>query len=150
PDATFTLRLSYGAVRSYIEDGRGSIIPKGAKAEYYTRMGGAFDREQNKGGKDPYELPASWHAAKSKIDLNTALDFVSTADSIGGNSGSPIVNTKGELVGINFDRNMQGLGRNFYYSEIGMRHIAVDARGIIESLRKIYGADALANELVGQ
>jgi hypothetical protein len=149
PDATFTLRLSYGAVRGYTEDGRGSVVPKGTKVDYYTRMGGAFQREQKKGGKDPYELPASWHAAKAKINLETALDFVSTADSIGGNSGSPIVNTKGQLVGINFDRNMQGLGRNFYYSEVGMRHIAVDARGIIEALRNIYGATALANELVG-
>jgi hypothetical protein len=149
PDATFTLRLSYGAVRGYTEDGRGSVVPKGTKIDYYTRMSGAFAREQKMGAKDPYALPQSWHAAKSKLDLNTALDFVSTADSIGGNSGSPIVNRKGELVGINFDRNMQGLGRNFYYSEEGMRHIAVDARGIIESLRKIYGADALANELVG-
>ena len=149
PDATFTLRLSYGAVRGYTEDGRGSVVPKGTKVDYYTRMSGTFAREQKMGGKDPYALPESWHKAKSKIDLNTALDIVSTADSIGGNSGSPIVNTKGELVGINFDRNMQGLGRNFYYSEIGMRQIAVDARGIIEALRKIYGADALANELVG-
>jgi hypothetical protein len=149
PDATFTLRLSYGAVRGYTEDGRGSVVPKGTKVAYYTRMGGAFAREQKMGGKNPYALPPSWHTAKAKINLDTPLDFVSTADSIGGNSGSPIVNTKGELVGINFDRNMQGLGRNFYYSEVGMRHIAVDARGIIEALRKIYGADSLANELVG-
>ena len=149
PDATFTLRLSYGAVRDYTEDGRGSIVPKGTKVPYYTRFAGSFSREQKMGGKDPYALPQSWHSAKSKLDLNTPLDFVSTADSIGGNSGSPIINTKGELVGINFDRNMQGLGRNFYYSEVGMRQIAVDARGIIEALRKIYGANELASELVG-
>lgn len=149
PDATFTLRLSYGAVRGYTEDGRGSIVPKGTKVPFYTQMSGAYAREQKMGGKDPYALPASWHKAKSKIKLDTALDIVSTADSIGGNSGSPIINTKGELVGINFDRNMQGLGRNFYYSEVGMRQIAVDARGIIEALRSIYGANALADELVG-
>lgn len=148
PDATFTLRLSYGAVRGYTEDGRGSIVPKGTKVPYYTQLSGAYAREQKMGGKDPYALPDSWHKAKSKINLDTALDIVSTADSIGGNSGSPIVNTKGELVGINFDRNMQGLGRNFYYSEVGMRQIAVDARGIIEALRNIYGANSLADELV--
>lgn len=149
PDATFTLRLSYGAVRGYVEDGRGSVVPKGAKVNYFTVIGGAYDREKAKGGKTPYQLPASWHAKKTNVKLSTPLDFVSTADSIGGNSGSPIVNTKGELVGINFDRNMQGLGRNFYYSEVGMRHIAVDARGIVEALRNIYGATALADELVG-
>lgn len=149
PDATFTLRLSYGAVRGYVEDGRGSIVPKGTKVPYFTQIQGAYAREKKMGGKTPYELPASWHSNKTKVSLTTPLDFVSTADSIGGNSGSPIVNTKGELVGINFDRNMQGLGRNFYYSEIGMRHIAVDARGIIEALRNVYGANALADELVG-
>lgn len=150
PDATFTLRLSYGAVRGYTEDGRGSVVPKGTKVNYFTTMGGSFEREQKKGAKEPYKLPATWHAAKSKLNLAMPLDFVSTADSIGGNSGSPIVNKKGELVGINFDRNMQGLGRNFYYSEIGMRHIAVDARGIVEALRKVYGAGTLANELLGK
>ena len=148
PDATFTLRLSYGSVRGYTEDGRGSIVPKGTKIPYFTIMKGAFDREQKMGGKDPYALPPSWRDAKSRIKLDTPMDFVSTCDSIGGSSGSPIVNTKGQLVGINFDRNMQGLGRNFYYSEEGMRHIAVDARGIIEALRNIYGASALADELM--
>ncbi|HYE24405.1 MAG TPA: S46 family peptidase [Clostridia bacterium] len=149
PDATFTLRLSYGSANGYVEDGRGSIVPKGTKIPHYTEMGAAFAREQKMGGKPPYELPASWHAAKQRLNLKTPLNFVSTADSIGGSSGSPIVNTRGELVGINFDRNMQGLGRNFYYSEEGMRHIAVGARGITEALQKIYGAQALANELLG-
>jgi len=150
PDATFTLRLSYGAVSGYKEDGRGSVVPKGTEIPYFSKMGGAFAREEKMGGKDPYKLPDSWHTAKAKLDLNTPLDFVSTADSIGGNSGSPIVNTKGELVGINFDRNMQGLGRNFYYSEVGMRQIAVDARGIVYALRTIYGANTLADELSGK
>jgi hypothetical protein len=150
PDATFTLRLSFGTIGGYTEDGRGSVVPKGTKVNYFSTMAGAFDREQKKGAKTPYALPESWHKAKSKLTLTTPLDFVSTADSIGGNSGSPIVNTKGELVGINFDRNMQGLGRNFYYSEVGMRQIAVDARGIIHALRIVYGADALADELVGR
>jgi hypothetical protein len=150
PDATFTLRLSYGAISGYTEDGRGSVVPKGTKVPYFSTMGGAFAREQQKGGKTPYALPESWHKAKSKLTLTTPLDFVSTADSIGGNSGSPIVNTKGEIVGINFDRNMQGLGRNFYYSEVGMRQIAVDSRGIIQALRTVYNADDLADELIGK
>lgn len=150
PDATFTLRLSYGSIGGYTEDGRGSVVPKGTKVKYFSTMAGAFDREAKKGGKTPYALPESWHKAKPKLTLTTPLDFVSTADSIGGNSGSPIVNTKGELVGINFDRNMQGLGRNFYYSEVGMRQIAVDARGIIHALRIVYGANDLADELVGK
>jgi hypothetical protein len=149
PDATFTLRLSYGSIGGYTEDGRGSVVPKGTKVSYFSTMAGAFDREEKKGARAPYALPESWHKAKSKLTLTTPLDFVSTADSIGGNSGSPIVNKKGELVGINFDRNMQGLGRNFYYSEVGMRQIAVDARGIVEALRTVYGANELANELTG-
>ncbi|HWR34310.1 MAG TPA: S46 family peptidase [Clostridia bacterium] len=150
PDATFTLRLSYGAVRGYTEDGRGSVVPKGTEVPYFTVMGGAFDRERKMGANPPYQLPPTWTAAHPKMKLNTPMDFASTADSIGGNSGSPILNVAGEVVGINFDRNMQGLGRNFYYSETGMRHIAVDARGILEALRSIYGAQALADELTGK
>jgi hypothetical protein len=150
PDATFTLRLSYGTMQGYTEDGRGSIVPKGTKIPFFTTMSGAFDREQKMGGKTPYELPPTWHAKKSAIKPNTPMNFVSTADSIGGSSGSPIVNKKGEIIGINFDRNMQGLGRNFYYSEVGMRHIAVDTRGITEALRSVYNTAALVDELLGK
>jgi hypothetical protein len=147
PDATFTLRLSYGTVQGYIEDGRGSVEPKGAKIPPYTTLGGAFDRAVKMGGKPPYQLPATWIAAKSKLNLKTPLNLVSTADSIGGSSGSPVINRAGEIVGINFDRNMQGLGRNFYYSEIGMRQVAVDVRGILEAIRNVYGNTRLATEL---
>jgi hypothetical protein len=150
PDATFTLRLSYGTMQGYTEDGRGSIVPKGTKIPFFTTMKGVFDREQKMGGKTPYELPPTWHAKKSAIKLDTPMNFVSTADSIGGSSGSPIVNKKGEIIGINFDRNMQGLGRNFYYSEVGMRHIAVDTRGITEALRSVYNTTALIDELLGK
>jgi hypothetical protein len=150
PDATFTLRLSYGTMQGYTEDGRGSIVPKGTKIPFFTTMSGAFDRGQKMGGKTPYELPPTWHAKKSAIKPNTPMNFVSTADSIGGSSGSPIVNKKGEIIGINFDRNMQGLGRNFYYSEVGMRHIAVDTRGITEALRSVYNTAALVDELLGK
>jgi hypothetical protein len=137
-------------MQGYTEDGRGSIVPKGTKIPFFTTMSGAFDREQKMGGKTPYELPPTWHAKKSAIKPNTPMNFVSTADSIGGSSGSPIVNKKGEIIGINFDRNMQGLGRNFYYSEVGMRHIAVDTRGITEALRSVYNTAALVDELLGK
>ncbi|HLZ41704.1 MAG TPA: S46 family peptidase [Candidatus Sulfotelmatobacter sp.] len=141
PDATFTLRLSYGAVKGYREDSR--AIP------YYTMMGGAYEHAAAHGEKPPYNLPESWMKAKPKLDLKTPLNFVSTADIIGGNSGSPTVNTKGEVVGIIFDGNIQSLPWNFAYSEVQGRAVSVDSRGIQESLRKIYGATALADELMG-
>src|SRR5579859_1224626 len=141
PDATFTLRLSYGAVKGYREDSR--AIP------YYTTMGGAYEHAAAHGEKPPYNLPESWMKAKPKLDLKTPLNFVSTADIIGGNSGSPTVNTKGEVVGIIFDGNIQSLPWNFAYSDLQGRAVSVDSRGIQESLRKIYGATALADELLG-
>ena len=147
PDATFTLRLSFGAVKGCLEDGRGSVAKKGEQNPPYTVLGGAFRREAKMGAKPPFQLPESWKANKAKINLKTPMDFVSTADSIGGSSGSPVVNRAGEIVGINFDRNVQGLGRNFYFSEIGMRQIAVDVRGILEAAKSVYGATRLANEL---
>jgi Peptidase S46 len=150
PDATFTLRLSYGTAQGYTEDGRGSIVPKGTRLPFFTVLKGVFDREQKMGGQTPYELPSTWHARKAAINLDTPMNFVSTADSIGGSSGSPIVNKKGEIIGINFDRNIQGLGRNFYYSEVGMRHIAVDTRGITEALRNVYNTTTLVDELLGK
>ena len=78
------------------------------------------------------------------------FNFVSTADTIGGNSGSPVLNRAGELVGINFDRNRHGLVRNFVYTEEQARHISVHSRGVLEALRKLYGAADLARELVGE
>lgn len=141
PDATFTLRLSYGVVKGYREDSR--TIP------YYTTMGGAYEHAAAHGEKPPYNLPESWMKAKAKLDLKTPLNFVSTADIIGGNSGSPTVNTKGEVVGIIFDGNIQSLPWNFAYSDLQGRAVSVDSRGIQESLRKTYGATALADELMG-
>ena len=141
PDATFTLRLSYGAVKGYQENGK--QIP------FSTNMGGAFEHSAEHDGKPPYNLPESWTKAKSKIDLKTPLDFVSTADIIGGNSGSPTVNKDGEVVGIIFDGNIQSLAWNFAYSDVQGRAVSVDSRGIQEALRKIYGATALADELMG-
>jgi hypothetical protein len=141
PDATFTLRLSYGAAKGYKENGK--EIP------YFTTMGGAFEHAAEHGNKDPYVLPESWMNSKSKLDLKTPLNFVSTADIIGGNSGSPTVNQKGEVIGIIFDGNIQSLPWNFAYSDVQGRAVSVDSRGIQEALRKIYGAAALADELRG-
>lgn len=141
PDATFTLRLSYGAVEGYTENGK--PIP------YFTTIGGAFQHARAHGNKPPYQLPESWIRNESKLRLSTPLNFVSTADIIGGNSGSATVNQAGEVVGIIFDGNIQSLPWDFIYSDLQGRAISVDVRGIIEALRDIYGATALANELVG-
>ncbi len=141
PDATFTLRLSYGTVKGYEENGK--------KIPYFTTIGGAFQHAAEHGNQPPFNLAASWPKMKSKLKLDTPLNFVSTADIIGGNSGSPTVNRAGEVVGIIFDGNIQSLVLNFYYDDRQARAVSVDSRGIIEALRHIYGADALANELTG-
>jgi hypothetical protein len=141
PDATFTLRLSYGAVKGYQENGKS--IP------FATNMGGAYEHASEHGNQAPYKLPESWMKSKSDINLKTPFDFVSTADIIGGNSGSPTVNKKGEVVGIIFDGNIESLPWNFAFSEVQGRAVSVDSRGIQEALRKIYGATALADELAG-
>lgn len=141
PDATFTLRLSYGAVKGYEENGK--HIPP------YTVMGGAYEHAAEHNNQPPYNLPESWMKSKAKLDLKTPLNFVSTADIIGGNSGSPTVNKQGEVVGIIFDGNIQSLPWQFAYSDVQGRAVSVDSRGIQEALRKIYGANALADELAG-
>jgi hypothetical protein len=141
PDATFTLRLSYGAVKGYQENGK--AIP------FATNIAGAYEHAAEHSNQPPYNLPDSWMKSKAKLDLKTPLNFVSTADIIGGNSGSPTVNKKGEVVGIIFDGNIQSLPWNFAYSDVQGRAVSVDSRGIQEALRKIYGAAALADELMG-
>jgi len=141
PDATFTLRLSYGPVKGYTENGK--HIP------YFTTMGGAYEHAAQHGNKEPYNLPESWMKAKSKLNLATPLNYVSTADIIGGNSGSPTVNSAGEVVGIIFDGNIQSLVWNFVYDDKIGRSVHVDSRGIQEALRKIYGANGLSDELLG-
>lgn len=141
PDATFTLRLSYGVVKGYQENGK--AIP------FDTNLGGAYEHATAHGSQPPYNLPESWLKSKDKLDLKTPLNFVSTADIIGGNSGSPTVNKKGEVVGIIFDGNIESLPWNFAYSDKEGRAVSVDSRGIQEALRKIYGATALADELMG-
>ena len=140
PDATGTLRLSYGVVKGYVEDGK--------KIPAFTTLGGAFRYAQAHQNKPPYQLPASWMRHKAPLDLSTPLDFVSTNDIIGGNSGSPVVNKEGELVGIIFDTNIQALSWRFAYDDTVGRAVSTDAFAIQEALRKIYNAPALADELI--
>lgn len=139
PDATFTLRLAFGQVKGYVEDGK--TIPP------WTTMGGAFDHETSHGSKGDWVLPESWHQRKSDIALDTPLNFVCTADIIGGNSGSPVINRQGELVGLIFDGNIQSLTADYLYSDEVGRAVAVHSSAIREALKSIYGAKELANEL---
>ena len=141
PDATFTLRLSYGPVKGYMENGK--------KIPAFTTLGGAYEHAAEHGDKPPYKLPESWIKAKSKLNLATPFNYVSTADIIGGNSGSPTVNQAGEVGGIIFDGNIQSLANNFFYDDEQQRAVHVDSRAIIEALRNIYAANALADELLG-
>jgi hypothetical protein len=142
PDATFTLRLSYGGVKSYQEDGQ-RVAP-------FTEIRGLFARADQHGQKPPYQLPESWAKAKSKLNLTTPYNFVTTNDIVGGNSGSPVINAKGELVGLIFDGNIQSLPGYFVYDAAVNRAIAVDVRGMIEALRTVYGAAHLVHELLGK
>ncbi|MBA2340878.1 MAG: S46 family peptidase [Pyrinomonadaceae bacterium] len=139
PDATFTLRLSYGAVKGYTENGK-QIPP-------FTTLGGAFQHAMEHNSQTPYQLPASWLKNKSQLNLNTPLNFVSSNDIIGGNSGSPVINRNAELVGLIFDGNIQSLVGNFVYDESVNRAVSVDSRGMLEALRKIYNANELVAEL---
>jgi hypothetical protein len=151
PDATFTLRLSYGTIKSYVEGSDGPT-PAGTRLPAFTTIGGAFDHAARHDNKPPFQLPESWIKAKhtpSSLDLNAKLNAVNTADIIGGNSGSPVVNKSGEVVGIIFDGNIYSNEWNFMYSDRFGRSIHVDSQGIIEALHDIYGADALVKELLG-
>jgi hypothetical protein len=148
PDATFTLRLSYGKVQGYTENGEGTV-PAGTKLPFFTTIGGAFEHAAQHEDKPPYDLPKSWMEAKPKLKLATPLNVVETADIIGGNSGSPVLNTKGEVVGIIFDGNIQSLPWDFVYDDSIGRSIHVDTQGIIEALRNVYHADRLVEELMG-
>jgi len=139
PDATFTLRLAYGKVLGYASDGK--TVPA------QTTLGGAFQHETLHLNKDPWVLPKSWQAAKSKLKSETPFNFVCTADIIGGNSGSPVVSRDGAMVGIIFDGNIESLTADFYYTEQVSRAVAVHIAGVLESLRTIYNAPKLADEM---
>jgi len=136
PDATFTLRLSYGAVAGYRENGR-TIAPT-------TNFAGAYAHAT---GFDPFKLPDSWIKAQPTVDPHANLNFVSTNDIIGGNSGSPVIGRNGEAIGLIFDGNLQSLGGDFGYDGSVNRAVAVDVTGITEALKHIYHADRLVKEL---
>jgi hypothetical protein len=145
PDATFTPRLAFGRVLGYQQDGK--YIPP------TTTIAGAFNHEKENGGVPPYNLPERWHQGKSKLNLKLPLNQVNTADIIGGNSGSPVVNRKGELVGLIFDGNRQSLISDFTYTENEdnpARAVTVHPAAMIHTLRVLYGASALADELEGK
>ncbi|MDX6498057.1 MAG: hypothetical protein QOG23_1317 [Blastocatellia bacterium] len=139
PDATFTLRLSYGAVKGYMENGK--------KVAPFTTLGGLYDRSTQFKSEFPYNLPPRWLEKKAAVDLKTPFNFVSTDDIIGGNSGSPTINKNGELVGLIFDGNIQSLVGDFMYDESVNRAISVDVRAMNEVLRKVFGANDIADEL---
>jgi hypothetical protein len=138
PDATFTLRLSYGTVKGYPQNGK-EIYP-------ITDFAGAYAHET---GAYPFKLPETWEKAKPDVDMKTNLDFASTNDIIGGNSGSPVIGKDGNAIGLIFDGNIQSLGGDFGYDGTQNRAVAVDVTAITEALRKIYHADRLAQELSG-
>ena len=139
PDATFTLRLSYGQVKGYPMNG--------TKAPSNTTFYGLYDRAYSFDLKAPFNLPARYAEGSGKLDLSTPLDFVSTNDVVGGNSGSPVINRQAEIVGLIFDGNIESLVGDFVYDGETNRSIAVHTAGMTEALRKLYKADALLDEL---
>jgi hypothetical protein len=140
PDATGTLRLSFGDVSGYEEDGK--TIPA------FTTFAGLYQRANDHQNREPFDLPPRWIDRHDKLNLDTPLNFVTTADVVGGNSGSPVVNEAGELVGLIFDGNIQSLAGDFAYSDRQNRSVAVDSVGIIEALDKMYDAKPLVDELI--
>jgi len=139
PDATFTLRLAFGVIKGFQEGTE--------QLPWTTTLGGAYKRSEDHRNQPPFALPKSWLEHRNDIQASTPMNFVNTADIIGGNSGSPVMNKDAELVGIIFDGNLESLVLDYIYTEDQARAIAVHSAGILETLRKIYQADTLVNEL---
>jgi hypothetical protein len=139
PDATFTLRLTYGKVAGWSWRGR-DVGP-------FTTFGGLFDRAT---GAEPYAVPARWLAARDRLNLDTVYDYVTTNDIIGGNSGSPVINARGEVIGTTFDGNIHSIAGAYGYDGAINRSVVVSTTAITEALAKVYGRDALVKELLGK
>lgn len=140
PDATGTLRLSFGTVKGYEEDGQ-PVAP-------FATFAGLYARAKEMKNRPPFDLPAKWAAGRRRLNLETPFNFVSTADIIGGNSGSPVVNRAGEFVGIIFDGNLESLPWDYAFDDRQGRATSVDSAAIIQGLDKIYHAKALVRELL--
>ena len=136
PDATFSLRLSYGEVRGW--------EAKGQPVAPFTNVAGAFARHT---GAEPFALPAAWLAARDKLDLASPMDFVTDNDITGGNSGSPVLNRNAEVVGLAFDGNIESIGGTYGFNERNNRMVAVHSSFMLDALRKVYGAGALVEEI---
>jgi hypothetical protein len=141
PDATFTLRLSYGKVTGYPMNG--------TKAPAKTTFYGLYDRAASFNYEGPFYLPSRYKEGRDKLNLATPLNFVSTNDIIGGNSGSPVINSKGQIVGLIFDGNIESLAGEYVYDGALNRAVAVHTGGMTEALTKLYNAPVLVKELLG-
>jgi len=136
PDANFTLRLNFGVVEGWQENGQ--------MVEPFTHLARLFERAT---GREPFKVPDSWLSVKSTLDMQTRFDLTSNNDIVGGNSGSPLVDVNGHIVGLMFDGNIHSIAGDFWFDEQNNRAVAVDPQIILEALRKVYKADELLAEL---